>query len=527
MSLLELRDVDARYGEIRALHGVSLSVEDGDFVAVLGANGAGKTTTLRAISGTVKTTGDVFFEGEKIFRRTPEAMARRGIAHVPEGRGTFTTLSVLDNLRLGAWVQRGTSHRDLARVFEFFPRLYERRDQQAGSLSGGEQQMLALGRAMMAKPRVLLLDEPSLGLAPLVVAGDLRRAAAAERGRHDDRRRRAEREARARFGAPRVRARDGAHRARRRVVRTASRRSCAPKLPRLLMANFFQQVVSGLASGGIYGSLALAIVLIHRATGVLNFAQGELATLSTFICWTLVDHGWSFWPAFGATIALSFGGGVVLEQTVIRPLQNGPLLGMVILTIGLLIAVNGLDTWIWGGAPRQFKGPFSTAPIHVGGVALSKQDLGVIVVSLVTVLFLAVLFGRTKFGLGLRAAAVNPTEARLTGVRVPAMLAVGWGLAAALGAVAGVMAAPTLLLEPNMMQTVLLYAFAAAVLGGMDSPIGAVIGGLLLGVLLNLVGTYVHWVGGELRLAVALAVILSVLLVRPAGLFGSPAVRRA
>jgi branched-chain amino acid transport system permease protein len=292
------------------------------------------------------------------------------------------------------------------------------------------------------------------------------------------------------------------------------------------MANFFQQVVSGLASGGIYGSLALAIVLIHRATGVLNFAQGELATLSAFICWTLVDHGWSFWPAFGATIALSFGGGVLLEQTVIRPIQNGPLLGIVILTIGLLIAVNGLDTWIWGGTARQFKGPFSTAPIHVGGVAFSKQDIGVIVVSLITVLFLALLFGRTRFGLGLRAAAVNPGEARLVGVRVPAMLAVGWGLAAAVGAVAGVMAAPTLFLEPNMMQTVLLYAFAAAVLGGMDSPIGAVVGGLILGVLLNLVGTYVQWVGGELRLAVALAVILSVLLVRPAGLFGRPVVRR-
>jgi branched-chain amino acid transport system ATP-binding protein len=169
LSLLELRDVEARYGEIRALHGISLSVEDGDFVAVLGANGAGKTTVLRAISGTVKTTGDVIFAGEKLFRRTPEGMARHGIAHVPEGRGTFATLSVLDNLRLGAWVQQGTSQRDLARVFESFPNLYERRDQQAGILSGGEQQMLALGRAMMAKPRVLLLDEPSLGLAPLVV----------------------------------------------------------------------------------------------------------------------------------------------------------------------------------------------------------------------------------------------------------------------------------------------------------------------------------------------------------------------
>jgi branched-chain amino acid transport system ATP-binding protein len=169
LSLLELRDVEARYGEVSALRGVSLTVDDGDFVAILGANGAGKTTTLRAISGTVKTTGDVVFEGEKLFRRTPEAMARRGVAHVPEGRGTFATLSVLDNLRLGAWVQQGPSHRDLANIYEFFPRLYEQRGQQAGTLSGGEQQLLALARAMMAKPRLLLLDEPSLGLAPRVV----------------------------------------------------------------------------------------------------------------------------------------------------------------------------------------------------------------------------------------------------------------------------------------------------------------------------------------------------------------------
>ena len=168
MPLLELRDVEARYGEIRALHGVTLSVDEGDFVAILGANGAGKTTTLRAISGTVKTSGEVLLDGSRLFRRTPEAMAKRGVAHVPEGRGTFASLSVLDNLRLGGWT-RSASGRDLAHVFEEFPRLYERREQQAGTLSGGEQQMLALGRAMMARPRLLLLDEPSLGLAPLVV----------------------------------------------------------------------------------------------------------------------------------------------------------------------------------------------------------------------------------------------------------------------------------------------------------------------------------------------------------------------
>jgi branched-chain amino acid transport system ATP-binding protein len=168
VSLLELRNVEARYGPVKALHGVSLHVDEGELVAVLGANGAGKTTTLRAVSGTVRRDGEVAFAGTKLPRR-PDATARAGIAHVPEGRGTFTELSVWDNLRLGAYTRRGGVKEDAQRVFSYLPRLEERRDQQAGTLSGGEQQMLALGRAMMARPKLLLLDEPSLGLAPLVV----------------------------------------------------------------------------------------------------------------------------------------------------------------------------------------------------------------------------------------------------------------------------------------------------------------------------------------------------------------------
>jgi branched-chain amino acid transport system ATP-binding protein len=168
MSALKLHNISARYGPVQALHGVSLEVGDGELVAVLGANGAGKTTTLRAISGTVRRTGDVVFDGKKLPRR-PEATARAGIAHVPEGRGTFSELSVWENLRLGAYVRRTGFKEGTQRVFEFFPLLERRRDQQAGTLSGGEQQMLALGRAMMARPKLLLLDEPSLGLAPLIV----------------------------------------------------------------------------------------------------------------------------------------------------------------------------------------------------------------------------------------------------------------------------------------------------------------------------------------------------------------------
>jgi branched-chain amino acid transport system ATP-binding protein len=168
MSLLELHGIEARYGPVQALHGVSLQVDDGELVAVLGANGAGKTTTLRAISGTVRRSGDVVFAGKKLPRR-PDATARAGIAHVPEGRGTFSELSVWENLRLGAYARRANVKKEAQRVYKFFPRLEDRRDQQAGTLSGGEQQMLALGRAIMARPKLLLLDEPSLGLAPMVV----------------------------------------------------------------------------------------------------------------------------------------------------------------------------------------------------------------------------------------------------------------------------------------------------------------------------------------------------------------------
>jgi branched-chain amino acid transport system ATP-binding protein len=168
-ALLELHDVTARYGPIEALHGVSLEVEEGQVVAVLGANGAGKTTTLRAISGTVRRDGVIRFAGRSLSHAGPHAVARSGIAHVPEGRGTFAELTVAENLRLGAYTRRGSIRDDLVRVHRYFPWLGERRNQEAGTLSGGEQQMLALARAFMQRPRLLLLDEPSLGLAPLLV----------------------------------------------------------------------------------------------------------------------------------------------------------------------------------------------------------------------------------------------------------------------------------------------------------------------------------------------------------------------
>jgi branched-chain amino acid transport system permease protein len=293
------------------------------------------------------------------------------------------------------------------------------------------------------------------------------------------------------------------------------------------VAAFFQQVVSGLASGGIYAALALALVLIHRATGVINFAQGEMAMFTTYIAWTLTaNHGWSYWPAFAATLVFAFALGVGIQRVIIRPIERGPVLTTVIITIGLILIFNGGAGWIWSAEVRAFPSPFPNNTWNIGGVAISQQDVGTIAIVLVLVALLWAFFQFTKVGLALRASALNPDASRLVGVRVGWMLAIGWGLAALLGAVAGMLAAPTIFLDPNMMQAILIYAFAAAVLGGIDSPFGAVAGGLLLGVGLNLIGTYSDFVGADLKLPVALLIILVVLLVRPAGLFGKPVARR-
>jgi branched-chain amino acid transport system permease protein len=292
-------------------------------------------------------------------------------------------------------------------------------------------------------------------------------------------------------------------------------------------AGVAQQVVAGLSSGGIYAILAVAFVLIYRATGVVNFAQGELAMFSTFVAWTLTQHGFAYWPAFVVTVLASFAGGIALERVVIRPVERASVLTIAIVTIGLFFVVNGAASWIWSPEVKSMPNAFSTRPIRIAGVAFSISDLGIIGVSLLAVLALWFFFRFTKLGLAMRAAALNPESSRLTGIRVSWTIALGWGLATALGAVAGLMAAPPLgSFDQNFMQPILLYAFAGAVLGGIDSALGAVIGSLVLGVFLNLLGTYVSWVGTDLRQAAALAVILGVLLVRPAGLLGTTAVRR-
>jgi branched-chain amino acid transport system permease protein len=287
-----------------------------------------------------------------------------------------------------------------------------------------------------------------------------------------------------------------------------------------------QQVVGGLATGSIFASLALALVLIYRSMNVINFAQGEMAMVTTFIAWQFMHDGMPIWVAFALTIVVAFVGAFLLERLVIRPVEGAPELTIVIVTLGLLIAFNGLAGWFWGYVLKSFPSPFPSTLIQIAGVEFSAQDLGVITVSLGTLGLMYLLFQRTKLGLGLRAASLYPQQSRLMGIRVSWMLALGWGLAAVVGAVSGFMIAPVVFLDPNMMQGIIVYAFAAAVLGGVESPVGAVVGGLILGVLLALLGTYVDFIGTDLRLPVAFAIIVVVLLFRPTGLFGRVRVRR-
>jgi branched-chain amino acid transport system permease protein len=290
--------------------------------------------------------------------------------------------------------------------------------------------------------------------------------------------------------------------------------------------DFAQQVTSGLAAGAIYASLALALVLIYQTTNVVNFAQGEMATFTTYIAWMLMHHGLPYWPAFVLTLLIAFAGGVAVERVLIRPIEHRAEIVIVILTIGMLIAINGLTGWIWGPEVKAFESPFPNRTWIVGDVAISIRDIGTFCVCLGVVVLLWFFFRFTTLGLAMRAVAFNPDASRLMGVRVGWMLALGWGFAAVLGAIAGMMAAPSVFLDPDMMLVVLIYAFAAAVLGGIDSPVGAVVGGLLLGVVINLLGAYVDFVGNELRLPTALAVLLAVLIIRPRGLFGRLVVRR-
>ncbi len=291
------------------------------------------------------------------------------------------------------------------------------------------------------------------------------------------------------------------------------------------MELLLQQILAGLATGGIYACMALAIVMIYQAIDHLNFAQGEMATFSTFIAWQLLQWGLPYWAAFVLTIGISFIGGLLIERVVFKPIHDAPVLSHVVVFIALFAIINSAAGFIWDFTIKPFPTPFGTSPLF-GSTLIGAHQGGMIAVTLLVLVFLYVFFRYTSVGLAMRAAAGNPESARLVGIRVGWMIALGWGMAAAIGAIAGMLIAPVVFLDPNMMLGILLYGFAGAVLGGLTSPGGAVIGGFTVGILENLVGTYVPYVGSELKLPIALVVIVTVLVAKPGGLFGRVSVQR-
>jgi branched-chain amino acid transport system permease protein len=291
------------------------------------------------------------------------------------------------------------------------------------------------------------------------------------------------------------------------------------------MELFTNQVLAGIATGAIYACMALAVVMIYQAIDHLNFAQGEMAMFSTFIAWQLIELGTPYWVAFVATLVISFVAGVLIDRVLFRPIHDAPILSHIVVFIALFGILNSLAGFIWDFNVKNFPTPFGSRPL-LGSGLISSHDAGMIGVTILLLVFLYVFFRHTRIGLAMRAAAANPQSARLAGIRVGWMIALGWGMAAAIGAVAGMLIAPVVFLEPNMMTSVLLYGFAAAVVGGLTSPGGAVIGGFAVGIIENLAGTFIPYVGRELKLTIALFLIVAVLLVKPSGLFGRRVISR-
>ena len=300
------------------------------------------------------------------------------------------------------------------------------------------------------------------------------------------------------------------------------------------MEQLIQQVAAGLANGAIYACLALALVMIFVSTDHINFAQGEMAMFSAFLCWQLLQWGMSFWIALPLVALLSLLIGVAIERTILRPLHSAPVLSIVVVFIGLLTIFHSLAGGIWGHTLKDFPSPFPRIAFP-GSTFIGPHQVGMILVTVALLIALFAFFRFTPLGLAMRAAAQNPASARLAGISVDWMLALGWGLAAAIGAVAGSLIAPAVYLDPNMMAGILLYGFAGALVGGITSPGGAVAGGFLVGVLENLVAyfgnvlersTGLYIVGNGEKLSVALIIVITVLTLKPSGLFGHVTVKR-
>ena len=288
-----------------------------------------------------------------------------------------------------------------------------------------------------------------------------------------------------------------------------------------------QQIVEGIASGAIYASLALALVVIYRATRIVNFAQGEMATLSAYLAWQLTEWGVPFAASLVIVMLVSFIIGALVFRFMIRPVLGSSDNTMVVICIGIFVGFEAIALWLWGADPKSFPRIFPDDAWTIDGVRLTANNLGILATLCVLAACLAAVFRFTRIGLAMRAAAAEREKSPLVGIRVETMLMFGWGLASVFGFIAAVLVAPRLFLSPPMMVAELIYSLAAATLGGWDSPAGAVVGGLVIGIAESLCATFIGFIGSDLKVGVPFALMAIVLLVRPQGLFGTTATIRA
>ena len=291
------------------------------------------------------------------------------------------------------------------------------------------------------------------------------------------------------------------------------------------MELFFQQFLSGLAHGSIYGLLGLAIVVVYKATDQINFSQGEMAMFSTFVAWTLLKHGLPFWLVYLTTIVLSFIAGYLLEHFIYRPVEQAHHFTKTMVVIALLLIINGAAGFFFGYTTRSFPSPFSNIA-NLNNKYIGNHEFGSLIVISVLIIIITLFFKMTRLGLTMRAVSQSTTISSLMGIRVKSILALSWGIAASIGAIAGLLIAPEFFLDPNTMINVVSYSFAATVIGGINSPLGAVCGGMILGITENLLGTYLPFIGQDLKSSVALFLMIIFLIFKPTGLFGDKNVYR-